>query len=154
MPQLDISTYFNQLFWLIISFSALYYFIAGYFLPGIGGIMLKREDKIKADIAEADGFFNEYKTIKREMENLMAKSRERALALREESALRSKQFLDKKLYDLEHQMVIDMKEQDKRLDAVRLNFRKEVGEISNQLSTEIYQAILSSYQQKANSKVN
>lgn len=148
MPQLDISTYFNQLFWLVISFSVLYYFIYVHFLPGIASIILKREEKIRADIAEADAFLSEYKTIKQEMENLLTKSRKIALALREESSLHSKQFLDTKLHDLEHQIVVDMKEQDKRLEALKLNFRKEVDEISKQLGIEIYRAVLSSYHQK------
>ncbi|MEX0645816.1 MAG: hypothetical protein WD076_10925, partial [Parvularculaceae bacterium] len=46
LPQLDLSTWPSQLFWLAIFFSGLYWLMASYFLPRIGGTIEDRRDRI------------------------------------------------------------------------------------------------------------
>lgn len=47
MPQLDISTYLPQLFWLIVIFSIMLGIFIGLFLPRISGIFQKRLESIE-----------------------------------------------------------------------------------------------------------
>lgn len=42
MPQLDIVTYFTQVFWLIVVFLSLYYTVSAYYLPKIALILKYR----------------------------------------------------------------------------------------------------------------
>ena len=56
MPQLDIAFYAPQIFWLFITFAALYLLLARVALPRIGGVLEQRRDRIADDLDEAARF--------------------------------------------------------------------------------------------------
>lgn len=53
LPQLDLSNWPSQLFWLAIFFGALYWLMASYFLPRIGAMIEERRDRIADDLDQA-----------------------------------------------------------------------------------------------------
>ncbi len=53
MPQLDTSTWPSQLFWLAITFAALYIVISRVAIPRTGGVIAQRKSTIDADLAAA-----------------------------------------------------------------------------------------------------
>lgn len=53
MPQLDFSTYPNQIFWLVIAMLALYYIVSKIAIPRIGGIIEDRHEVISNDLETA-----------------------------------------------------------------------------------------------------
>ena len=53
MPQLDISTWPPQLFWLAVTFGALYFIVSRLIIPRTGGVIEKRRSTIAGDIAAA-----------------------------------------------------------------------------------------------------
>ncbi len=72
MPQLDISTWPPQLFWLAITFMILYFVISRLAIPRTGGVIALRKSTIDGDLASAQ-------KLKAETENAV-KSYEAALA--------------------------------------------------------------------------
>jgi F-type H+-transporting ATPase subunit b len=54
MPQLDFSTFPNQIFWLVITLLAIYLVLSRVALPRIGGILAERQSTITSDIAAAE----------------------------------------------------------------------------------------------------
>ena len=56
LPQLDMSTWPSQLFWLAVTFGVLYWLMAGRFLPAIGGAIEERRDRIADDLDTASEF--------------------------------------------------------------------------------------------------
>jgi F-type H+-transporting ATPase subunit b len=72
MPQLDISTWPPQLFWLAVTFIALYFVISRVAIPRTGGVIALRKSTIDGDLASAQ-------KLKIETENAV-KSYEAALA--------------------------------------------------------------------------
>jgi F-type H+-transporting ATPase subunit b len=56
LPQLQPDTYLSQLFWLLITFSVLYFLCARIFLPRIGGIIEERRNRIADDFDQAADF--------------------------------------------------------------------------------------------------
>ncbi len=53
MPQLDISTWPPQLFWLAVTFGLLYYIVSRMIIPRTGAVIEKRKSTIDGDIAAA-----------------------------------------------------------------------------------------------------
>ena len=53
MPQLDVTTWPSQLFWLAITFLALYIVISRIAIPRTGGVIEKRKATISGDLAAA-----------------------------------------------------------------------------------------------------
>lgn len=54
MPQLDFSTFPNQIFWLILTLLAIYFVLTRIALPRIAGVMSERQGTITNDIASAE----------------------------------------------------------------------------------------------------
>ncbi len=54
MPQLDFSTWANQIFWLIITLVVIYLILSRVALPRIGGVLADRAGTITNDIAAAE----------------------------------------------------------------------------------------------------
>jgi len=54
MPQLDFSTFPNQIFWLIVALGAIYYILDKIALPHIASVMSDRNGKITNEIAAAE----------------------------------------------------------------------------------------------------
>lgn len=53
MPQLDISTYSSQIFWLVVCFATLYFFASNIILPRIRDIQDTRKNAIDSDLSSA-----------------------------------------------------------------------------------------------------
>lgn len=54
MPQLDFSTFPNQIFWLVVAMVVLYYIMSRVALPRIGSVLAERAGTIANDIASAE----------------------------------------------------------------------------------------------------
>jgi F-type H+-transporting ATPase subunit b len=54
MPQLDFSTFPNQIFWLVVTLIVIYFVLSKVALPRIGAVLSDRQDTIEHDIAKAE----------------------------------------------------------------------------------------------------
>ena len=54
MPQLDFSTFPNQIFWLLVTLLVIYVVLANVALPRIGGTLATRKGAIASDLAAAE----------------------------------------------------------------------------------------------------
>lgn len=54
MPQLDISTFPNQIFWLVVTLVVIYLILSRVALPRIGAVLAERQGTITNDIAAAE----------------------------------------------------------------------------------------------------
>ena len=54
MPQLDFSTFGNQIFWLVVTLVAIYLILDRIALPRIAEVLAERQDRITGDIAAAE----------------------------------------------------------------------------------------------------
>ena len=54
MPQLDFSTFGNQIFWLVVTLVAIYLILSRIALPRIAEVLAQRQDKISDDLAAAE----------------------------------------------------------------------------------------------------
>ncbi len=53
MPQIDISTFGYQIFWLFVTFAVLYFFMAKRGLPKVAEVLEEREERITSDLDQA-----------------------------------------------------------------------------------------------------
>ncbi|NQW09224.1 MAG: F0F1 ATP synthase subunit B [Alphaproteobacteria bacterium] len=81
LPQLDVTTFPTQIFWLIVSFTVLYIFMSKIVVPRIADVLEERQDRIADDLETAERFKGEAEGVKAEYEQTLADSREKAQAL-------------------------------------------------------------------------
>ena len=81
MPQLDLSTWASQIFWLIIAFTAMYVIMSTLVLPRMSSIVQRREQKISGDLKRAEELRTEALSILEEYTESLNKARASALAI-------------------------------------------------------------------------
>ena len=75
MPQLDIATYLPQLFWLAVTFIALYLLMTWIGLPRIGGVIAQRRSRIEGDLEKAAQMRTEAEAVIAAYERALAEAR-------------------------------------------------------------------------------
>jgi F-type H+-transporting ATPase subunit b len=74
MPQLNFHWFPSELFWLMVTFAALYFVMARFTLPHIGGILESRREKISAELARAESLSKEAEGIERQYKSGLEKA--------------------------------------------------------------------------------
>lgn len=78
MPQLDISTYFSQLFWLVLCFGVLYYYSSRWALPRLMQVLEERWQKTEGTLQRSKKIRAQAQDIKDTYEALLAQRRKEA----------------------------------------------------------------------------
>jgi len=81
MPQLEqIHTFASQLFWLVVTFAALYFFLRAVALPKITSVLEQRQSRISADLEKAALLKDEAEGVLAEYEKAAEEGRAKAQA--------------------------------------------------------------------------
>jgi F-type H+-transporting ATPase subunit b len=88
VPQIEVSTFASQIFWLIICFATLYYLLSRKALPRVAEILEARQDRIAADLDEAQRLRVEAEAALEEYEAAVAKAQAEAHSLLSEAQAR------------------------------------------------------------------
>jgi F-type H+-transporting ATPase subunit b len=78
MPQLDPSSFISQLFWLALTFGALYLLMARVALPRVSDLREQRADRIEGDLASAQSMKDEADAARESYEKALAEARAKA----------------------------------------------------------------------------
>jgi F-type H+-transporting ATPase subunit b len=78
MPQLDISAWPPQLFWLAITFALLYFVVSKFIIPRTGGVIELRKTTIESDLAAATRNKSESEAALKAYETSLADARAKA----------------------------------------------------------------------------
>ena len=119
MPQLDVSTFSSQIFWLIICFSVLYYLLSRKALPRISETLEARQDRIAADLDQAQRLRREAETALASYEGAMAEAQDRAQALLGEAQSRLQAEAATRQAELDQQLAGQLAEAEARIGAAR-----------------------------------
>jgi len=85
MPQLDPTWFASQLFWLAITFAALYFILSRLVLPPLQDTIARRLGTVEGDISQADSFKAQAEHARADYERTLADARGRAQGLMNEA---------------------------------------------------------------------
>ena len=80
LPQLDVSTFPSQIFWLLVTFGLLYLLMARVVIPRIAEVLEERQERIADDLDAAERQKQEAEAIREEYEKALAGARSEAQA--------------------------------------------------------------------------
>ena len=83
MPQLDFSTFSNQIFWLVVTLVVIYFILSRFALPRIGGALAERAGTITNDLAEAEDLKQRALEAEQAYEKALAEARAKAAKMSE-----------------------------------------------------------------------
>jgi F-type H+-transporting ATPase subunit b len=84
-PPFASETFVSQLLWFAITFGLLYYLMAKVALPRVAGILENRENRIAADLSEAEALRTESEAAGEAYEKSLAQARNNAKAIAQET---------------------------------------------------------------------
>ena len=88
MPQLDFSTFPNQIFWLVVTLLAIYYIVAKVALPRIAAVLAERQGTITNDLATAEELKQKAVEAEAAYEKALAEARAEAQTIAAETRAR------------------------------------------------------------------
>ena len=81
MPQLDFSTFGNQIFWLLVTLVVIYFVLSRVALPRIAAVLAERQGTITNDIAKAEDLKAQAADAEAAYEKALADARSEAQAI-------------------------------------------------------------------------
>jgi F-type H+-transporting ATPase subunit b len=143
-PPFEPSTYGSQLLWLAITFGLLYWAVSRVALPRIGGIMEERDNRIGADLAQAQALRGETDAAIARYEQALAEARQRAQRIAGEARDRSKADTEAERRRLEAEVNGRMEQAEARIADVKSRALSEVDVIARDATEAIVIALLGS----------
>lgn len=119
MPQLDVSTFSSQIFWLIICFATLYFLLSRRALPRISEILEARQDRIAADLDQAQRLRREAEAALLAYEQGVAKAQGEAHALIAEVQGRLQAEAAERQAELDRQLTKQLAEAEAQIAATK-----------------------------------
>jgi F-type H+-transporting ATPase subunit b len=126
VPQLDVSTYASQIFWLILCFCTLYYLLSRFALPRIADVLEARQDRIAADLAEAQRLRTDAEAALARFEVAIAKAQDEAQSLLRDSQARAQAVTAERLGELDKALARQIADAEARIAAAKVEALAEL----------------------------
>ena len=119
LPQLDAATFPSQIFWLIVSFIALYWLFSRKALPRVGEILEARQTRIASDLDRAAALRAEAEEALRRHEAVVAEAQARAAARIKETQDRLAADATKRQAEVDAELNAKLAEAEARIGSAR-----------------------------------
>ncbi|MHC0053538.1 F0F1 ATP synthase subunit B' [Actibacterium sp. D379-3] len=137
MPQLDFSTFPNQIFWLVVTLLVIYLILSRVALPRIGSVLAERQGTITNDIAAAEELKLKAQEAEVAYNQALADARVEAQKIIAEAKADIQGDLDVAIADADAQIAVKTAESEKRIGEIRAGALDSVTEVANDTALEI-----------------
>jgi F-type H+-transporting ATPase subunit b len=135
-------TFGSQLFWLAITFGALYLLMSRVVLPRIGGILETRSNRVAGDLAEAGRLKQETDAAIAAYEQALAEARQSAHAIAQKARDAAKAEIDADRRRIEAELQGKLDAAEARVGEVKNRALAEVGAIANEAAEAMVETLL------------
>lgn len=137
LPQLDVTTFASQLFWLVISFAVLYAVISRVAVPKISGVLADRAARIKADLDQAAQAKQSSDAAIANYEKALADARLNASKIGDDLRKTVQAEADTKNAAAAKQLAADTAKAEVRIGEMRTSAMAKVGDVAREAAAEI-----------------
>ena len=142
MPQLDITTFPSQIFWLCLSFGLLYLLVNARILPKIKQMIDAREATVKGDMDRARSLRTQAELLKQEYELALHEAHQKASALLQDASAKTAKLQDERTLKLENSLKHQTQEAEARIQALRVSIFKDMEQVAMHAAGEIVEKFL------------
>lgn len=141
-PPFDPTTFASQLFWLALSFGALYWLMNRVVIPRIGGILETRRDRISQDLDEAQRLKEESDAAHAAYEHELAEARGHAHAIAQDARDKAKSKADAEREAVERDLSEQMAGAERQIEEIKNKALAEVDEIAVETTEAIVKQLI------------
>jgi len=140
-PPFESSTFASQLVSLVIAFVALYIIVSRIALPRVGAVIDARQNKIEADLAEAQKLKDDSETALKAYESDLATARSKAQAIGAETRDKLNAAAEAERKTLEGRLAVKLADAEKTIAATRATAMSNVRGIAADAAGAIVQRL-------------
>ncbi|MEM9343268.1 MAG: F0F1 ATP synthase subunit B' [Pseudomonadota bacterium] len=144
LPQLEFSTFTNQIFWLVVALVAIYLILTKVALPRIGGVIADRQGSITNDIAQAEELKKKAEEAEAAYEKALADARAEAQKIAGQTKAEMQAQLDEEIAKADAQIAEETAKSEARIAEVQAGAVQAVRQVSQEAAAEIVKALGSS----------
>ena len=141
MPQLDFSTFPNQIFWLLVTLVVIYLLLSRVALPRISAILAERSGTISNDLAAAEDFKNKAHEAERAYEKALADARAESNRIADEARAEAQKDLDAAMADADAKIAEQTAEAEAAIAEIRANATDNVAEVARDVARALVAAV-------------
>ena len=141
LPQLDFTTFGNQIFWLLVTLVVIYFVLSRIALPRIAAVLAERHGTITNDLAAAEDLKAKAVEAEEAYNKALADARGEAQTIVNEAKAEIKADLDKAIAKADAEIAAKTAEGEKKIAEIRANALKSVKEVANDTTGEIVAAL-------------
>lgn len=141
LPQLDFSTFPNQIFWLAVTLVVIYLILSRVALPRIGAILAERAGTITNDLAAAEELKRRATEAEAAYEKALADARAEANRIIAETKADIQAELDGELKKADAEIAARTAESEKAIAAIRESATESVAEVATETAKALIEAL-------------
>ena len=141
MPQLDFSTFPNQIFWLVLTLIAIYLILSRVALPRIGAVLAERQGTITNDIAKAEELKQQAIEAEEAYNRALAEARAEAQRIAAEARAEIQADLDTAIAKADAEISAKAAESEKAIAEIRAGALESVKEVAKETAADIVAAM-------------
>ena len=141
MPQLDFSTFPNQIFWLVVALVVLYVLLSRIALPRIGGILDDRQGRILGDINAAEKLKGQAVEAEKAYNQALIDARAEAAKIVAATRAEIQADLDKATAKADAEIAARAAESARRIDEIRAGAVASVTDVAKDTAEAIVAAL-------------
>ena len=140
MPQLDVSTFGNQIFWLLVTLAVLYWVLSKVALPRIDAIISDRQGAITGDLMQAEEFKKKAKDAEAAYGKALADARTEAGKIVAAQKAEIQKELDAAIAKADAEISARTGESEKRIAAIRDSATADARSVAREVTAELVRA--------------
>jgi F-type H+-transporting ATPase subunit b len=141
MPQLDFSTWGNQIFWLLVTLVVIYFVLSRIALPRIAAVLAERQGTITNDVAAAEDLKRQAVEAEEAYNKALANARTEAQAIIEANKAEMQAELDAALAKADAEIAAKAAESEKAIAEIRASAVESVEAVAKDAAQEIVSAL-------------
>ncbi|QRZ15327.1 F0F1 ATP synthase subunit B' [Paracoccus methylovorus] len=137
MPQLDFTTFGNQIFWLLVILAVIYWVLSRIALPRIGGVISDRQGAITGDLMAAEEFKQKAKEAEAAYDKALLDARAEAQKIVAANKAEIQKELDAAIAHADAEIAARSAESEKRIGEVRASAIEDARSVAREVTAAL-----------------
>ena len=137
MPQLDPSSYGNQIFWLLVTLGVIYWTLSRIALPRVAAILANREGAVTGDLNAAEDFRQKARDAEAAYDRALAEARAEAQKIVAANRAEIQAELDAAVAEADKRISARAAESEARISEIRASAQDDARQVARDVTAEL-----------------
>ena len=142
MPQLDLTTFASQIFWLATTFFVLWLIMARSAIPTIRDVLQNRQTRISEDLRKAEKLKEEAESAEADFTSVIVNARSKASSMLSKVRDEAAEEADRRNAKLDETFARQAKESEHRIEVIKKEAISEMGPVTIEVTQEILKKLI------------